>query len=78
MRMLPRLEAEEAVAASNVAAMGSGILEKNDAAVIAKGWQDAIAGGAAPRKADPGRLMAKGFAVRKVVTDRARAKKAKA
>lgn len=67
LRMMPRLEAEESLQAVVVAAMGGGLLAKDDAARIRVAWETAANGGRRRAlKPTPDDLRAAGIGVRVV------------
>lgn len=54
--MLARLQAREALAASTVAAFGSGRLSKRDASSIRRQWERAAGEGSGARRVNPVRM----------------------
>ena len=63
MAMLPRLEAEEAMRSANVAALGAGTMQRDDAARMTARLERAAGGNGRAPRADPRALAIMGIAV---------------
>lgn len=73
LRMLPRLEAEEALAAVDRTAVGTGSLKSDASKTLVKRWIDLVRAGAPPKRKTGRQLAASaaasGITVRKVKRD---------